>query len=247
MHLIAETVSAQDRDAYSHLLGVVVLLGLSSAALIFFVVALVKVSRERTRGWMLTAALSGVAMLGCLTWAVSMVAETVAAGRTKAAQSAARPSEMPSELSSPDGKVSIKVPGSWTAMPGLHPAAVIAAGDKEQEQYMMVLPTLREKFPASTADFEVFVTEGLKQALEDSKASEPETIEVGGFNAIRREISGLQKNGNRLAYEQVVVETRNTFYQVLMWTAFSHRSAAEQKFRDIVASFASEAGPLLKE
>lgn len=245
MHLIAETVSAQDRDAYSHLLGVVVLLGFSFAALIFFVVALVKASRNRTRGWVLTAAITGILMLGGLTWAVSLVAEAVASS-AKVAKTTNLPGEVPTELSSPDGKVSIKVPGSWTAMPGLHPAAAIAAGDKDHEQYMMVLPTPREKFPASTADFEVFVTEGLKQALEDSKASEPETIEVGGFKAIRREISGL-KSGNRLAYEQVIVETRNTFYQILMWTIFSHRSAAEQKFRDIVASFAAEAGPLLKE
>jgi hypothetical protein len=242
MDLIAETVSARDSDAYSHLLGVVVLLGFSFAALIFFVVALVKASRNRTRGWVITAALSGIAMLGGLTWAVAMVAETVASS-AREEKAAGLPA---TELSSPDGKFSIKVPVSWTAMPELHPAAAIAAGDKDHEQYMMVLPTPREKFPASAADFEVFVTEGLKQALEDSKASEPEEIQVGGFKAIRRSISGL-KNGNRLAYEQVVVETRNTFYQILLWTVFSHRSVAEQKFRDIVASFAAEAGPPLPE
>lgn len=241
MHFFAETVSAEASDAYSRLLGVVVLLGFSFAALIFFVVALVKASRNRTRGWMLTAALSGLAMLGSLTWAVAMVTEEVA----KAANEE-KTTGMPIELSSPDGKVSIKVPGSWSAMPQLHPAAAIAAGDKAREQYLMVLPTPREKFPASVIDFEVFVSGGVKEALKDGTTGEPETIEVGGFKGIRRSITGMS-NDNRLAYEQVVIETRNTFYQLLMWTVFSHRSAAEQEFKDIVGSFAAEEGPPIAE
>lgn len=238
---MGKSVSAETSDAYGHLLGVVVLLGFSFAALIFFVVALVKASRQRTRGWMLTAAVSGLSMLGALTWAVSIAAEEVA----KVAKDE-RTDGLPKELSSPDGKVSIKVPGSWSPMPQLHPAAAIAAGDKGHEQYAMVLPTPREKFPASTADFEVFVTEGLKDALEDSKASEPETIQVGGFKGIRRSITGM-RGGNRMAYEQVIIETRSTFFQLLMWTVFSHRSAAEQEFKDIVGSFAAEAAPALEE
>jgi len=242
MHFFAETVSAETSDAYSRLLGVVVLLGFSFAALIFFVVALVKASRNRTRGWVLTAAVSGLAMLGALTWAVAMVTEEVAKKVAKVEET----NQLPIELSSPDGKVSIKVPGSWSAMPQLHPAASIAAGDKIREQYAMVVATPREKFPASAIDFEVMVSEGVKGALKDSKDSEPETIEVGGFKGIRRSISGVS-GGHRLAYEQVVIETRSTFYQLLMWTVFSHRSAAEQEFNDIVASFAAEAAPLISE
>jgi hypothetical protein len=240
MDLLAATVSAQDSNAYSRLLGVVVLLGFSFAALLFFVVALVKASRNRTRGWVVTAALSGITMLGALTWAVSIVAEGVAEAANEG-----KVVGPPMELSSPDGKVSIKVPGSWSPMQ-IHPAAAIAAGNKERERYAMVLPTPREKFPASAADFEIFVSEGLKQALEDSKASAPETIEVGGFKGIRRSITGMRE-GNRMAYEQVVIETRSTYYQLLMWTVFSHRSPAQQEFKDIVSSFAAEAGPPLPE
>ncbi|WP_367870220.1 hypothetical protein [Luteolibacter sp. Populi] len=241
MDLIAAAVSAEAGEAYSRLLGVVVLLGFSFGAMVFFVVSLVKASRQRTRGWMISAAISGLAMLGCLTWAVSLVAETLA-GAAKEENLA----QLPSELSSPDGRVSIKIPGSWTAMPELHPAAIIAAGDKSQEQYAMVLSTDRASFPTSVSDYEVFVAEGLKKALEDSKASEPRTIEVGGYKAIRRSVSGM-RGGHRMAYEQVVIETRSTYYQLLMWTVFSHRSVAERDFRDIIASFAAEAGPPLPE
>ncbi|WP_035608357.1 hypothetical protein [Haloferula sp. BvORR071] len=241
MQWIAETVSPEASENYSRLLGVVVLLGFSFCALIFFVVAVVKAARLRTRGWMLSAALSGLAMLGGLTWAVSMVTEAVASA-AKTGKAAA----LPREVASADGKVSIKIPGSWSEMPELHPAAVIAVGDKMHEQYVMVLPTGRASFPTSLSDFDVFVTEGLGKALQDSKVSEPKTIQVGGYRAIRRSITGVQ-GGHRTAYEQVVIETHSTYYQMLMWTIFSHRSAAERDFNDIIASFAAESAPALPE
>ena len=125
-------------------------------------------------------------------------------------------------------------------------AAVIAVGDKAHEQYAMVLPTDRASFPTGLADFDVFVSEGLGKALQDSKVSEPQEIHLGGYRAIRRSISGM-RGGHRTAYEQVVIETHSTYYQMLLWTIFSHRSAAEREFNDIIASFAAESAPALPE
>jgi hypothetical protein len=55
------------------------------------------------------------------------------------------------------------------------------------------------------------------------------------------------KDGHGLAYEQVLVETRSTYYQLLLWTGLSEQSGAQTDFRNIVGSFAAEAGPAMPE
>ena len=110
----------------------------------------------------------------------------------------------------------------------------------------MVLPTGRASYPGSLADFDKFVTEGLKGALKDPKVSEPENVEIGGYKAIRRTVTGT-KGDQELAYEQVLVETRSTYYQLLLWTGASQHADAETDFRNIVGSFAAEAGPAMPE
>ncbi len=241
MSFLADAVSPAAGEAYGRLLGLVSIVGVGCVAFAVFCISLVKASRHRTRGWTITAILSCAAMLGSLAAAVSMVAETVAGSSGNL-----KPFQRPFEITSRDGAVSLKVPASWSALPDLHPAAVLAAGDKSQEQYAMVLSTGRTSFPGSLGDFDSFVTEGLKKALKETEVSDPESIEIGGYKTIRRSIAGIKGN-DKLAYEQVLVETRSAYYQMLLWTEFSHRAAAEKDFRNIIGSFAAEAGPALPE
>ncbi len=241
MNFLADTVSPEAGEAYGRLLGLVAVIGFGCVAFAVFCISLVKASRHRTRGWTITAFLSCVAMLGSLAGAVSMVAEALA-GAAKSGKSLG----MPTEISSSDGRVSVKIPGSWSSLPDLHPAAILAAGSKAQERYAMVLPTGRASYPGSLADFDKFVTEGLKGALKDPKVSEPENVEIGGYKAIRRTVTGT-KGDQELAYEQVLVETRSTYYQLLLWTGASQHADAETDFRNIVGSFAAEAGPAMPE
>jgi hypothetical protein len=241
MSLLADAVSPEAGEAYGRLLGLVAIIGFGCVAFAVFCIALVKASRHRTRGWTITAILSCVAMLGSLVGAVGVVAETVA-GSAKEDGALA----MPMEVSSSDGRVSLKIPAAWKPMPELHPAAIIAMGDKTKDRYGMVLPTGRASYPGSLEDFDTFVTEGLRRALKDAKISEPEKMEIGGYRAIRRSITGM-KDGRGLAYQQVLVETRSTYYQMLLWTKLSHQSAAEIDFKNIVGSFAAEAGPAMPE
>jgi hypothetical protein len=242
MNVLADAVSPEAGEAYSRLLGLVAIIGFGCVAFAVFCISLVKASRHRTRGWTIAAVVSSVAMLGSLVAAVDLVTETVAG----AGAGGAKTLEMPREITSSDGRVSMKIPASWKVMPDLHPAAVLAAGDKSLGQYGMVLPTGRASFPGSLADFDLFVTEGLKKALKDPSVSDPEEIEIGGYRAIRREVSGL-KGTEQLAYEQVLVETRSTYYHLLLWTGASERAAAENDFRNITGSFAAEAGPPMPE
>lgn len=240
MNVLADAVSPEAGEAYGRLLGLVAIIGFGCVAFAVFCISLVKASRHRTRGWTIAAVVSCVAMLGSLVAAVNLVTQAVAGA------GGAKTLEMPQEITSSDGRVSMKIPASWKVMPALHPAAVLAAGDKASGQYAMVLPTGRASFPGSLADFDVFVTEGLRKALKEPSVSDPEEIEIGGYRAIRRGVSGL-KGTDQLAYEQVLVETRSTYYHLLLWTGASRRAAAENDFRNITGSFAAEAGPPMPE
>jgi hypothetical protein len=172
MNFLADAVSPEAGEAYGRLLGLVAIIGFGCIAFAVFCIALVKASRHRTRGWTVTAVLSCVAMLGSLAGAVSLVAETVAGVAKGGGESLG----MPREITSSDGRVSVKIPPSWSPLPDLHPAAILAAGNKSQERYAMVLPTGRASYPGSLADFDNFVTEGLKRALKEAKASDPENV-----------------------------------------------------------------------
>jgi len=242
MHFFAATSASGAGEAYSRLLGVIVVLGFAFCALIFFVVSLVKASTRRTRGWMISAAISGIVMMGCLAAGVSMITAAVSTA-AQVGTGAARPKE----LGSKDGTVSLKVPGTWVAMPELRRDAIIAAGDKASQRYVFVIPTPKSVFPGNLQEFDRFATKGMQEVLEDEKVSDPESLKLGGFDAIRRSISGTTAGRPFTYYEQVLIETRDTYYQLLLWTMFSHSSAAELEFRNISGSFAAEAGPSVEE
>jgi hypothetical protein len=242
MNGLAGAVSPEVGEAYGRVVGLVALIGFGCVAFAVLCISLVKASRLRTRGWTITAVLSCIAMFGSLAGAVNLVAKSVA----EAARDGGKAIGMPQEISSKDGRVSIKIPGSWGPLPELHPAAIIAVGDKARERYGMVLPTGRASYPGSLDDFDKFLTAGLREALKEAQVSEPETVEIGGYRAIRRTVSG-DKGGKMLVYHQVLVETRSTYYQVLLWTGAGREAAAEVDFRNIVGSFAAEAGPAMPE
>ena len=241
MNFHADAVSPEVGEAYGRLLGLVGIIGFGCVAFAVFCISLVKASRHRTRGWTITAVLSCVAMLGSLAGAVGMVAEAVA-GAKRGGETLG----LPREVSSSDGRVSVKIPASWSSLPDLHPAAILGAGDRAEERYAMVLATERTSYPGSLAYFDRFVTEGLKKALKEPEVSEPESVEIGGYKAIRRRITGT-KGDRGLAYEQVLVETRSTYYQLLLWTKLARQRDAQTDFGNIVASFAAEAGPAMPE
>lgn len=242
MNVLAEAVSPETGEAYGRLVELLVLIGVGCVAFAVACIAVVKASRLRTTGWSITAILSIIALFGSLAGAVNLVAETVGG----ATRGKGKTMGMPREISSNDGRVSIKIPGSWKSLPELHPAAIIAVGDKTQERYGMVLPTGRASYPGSLEDFDKFVTTGLSEALKEAKVSDAKVEEIGGYRAILRTVSG-KKGEHTLIYHQVLVETRSTYYQLLLWTGIEHQASAEVDFRNIVGSFAAEAGPAMPE
>ena len=205
---------------------------------LFFVISMIKAATRKTRGWIISAVVSGVVALGGLFGAVGLAASSLG----KAIQSGKSDSERKSKLASDDGRYRIEVPKSWKEMPELNDAAGIVAGNVFREQYVLVIENAKSDFVGDLASFDELTSGGLKENLKDAEVSEPEKRKVGAYPALHRRVVGTTDN-IRVVYQITSVESADAFYQVMMWTIPSRESAALPVFREVVDSFSAKAGP----
>ena len=218
------------------------LIGLVAFALLggglVFVITMIKATTSKTRGWIIGAMVSGVVALLGLLGAVGLLANSLGKVIHASKSEVGRNSRLTSE----DGRYRIEVPKSWKEMPELNEAAGIIAGNAFREQYVLVIENLKSDFVGDLQSFEQLTGNSLKESLENSEVSEPESRKVGAYPALHRRVVGTTEK-IRVVYQISSVETADAFYQVMMWTIPSRESAAQPVFREVVDSFSAEAGP----
>jgi acyl carrier protein len=219
-----------------------ILIGLVAFALLggglVFVITMIKATTSKTRGWIIGAMVSGVVALRGLLGAVGLAAS----GLGKAIQANKSEGDRKNRLATEDGRYRIEVPKSWKEMPELNEAAGIVAGNGFREQYVLVIENLKSDFVGDLPSFEQLTSDSLKESLENSEVSEPESRKVGAYPALHRRVVGTTEK-IRVVYQISSIETADAFYQVMMWTIPSREAAALPVFREVADSFKAEAGP----
>ena len=149
---------------------------------------------------------------GVIFWVVLIAAVTVA---ILAVESSTSSDEFSHTMSSDDGSISIRVPGSWSEM-DLHSDAVIEAGNLFEETYVIVLRE-PESDRLDLETFSQFTRESLMASIDEGSATRLGTVTIDGDPALQYEIRGVAE-GLRVAYIHTSIDSSNGFVQILAWT-----------------------------
>jgi acyl carrier protein len=205
---------------------------------ITFLVAMIKASTRRTRGWIIGALVAGLVTLIGLIGAVGLAASSLG----KAIQAKKTSAERKKRVSADGGRYRLEIPGHWREMPALNEEAGIGAGNEAREQYLLVIENPKSDFVGDLDAFDQLSTNLMTANLENPEVSEPERRDAGKYPARHRRVVGTTEN-IRVAYQISSIESADAFYQVLMWTTPSRETAALPLFREVVDSFSAQAGP----
>lgn len=201
-----------------------VCMGVGVFALIAIIVACIK----RTKGWIITASIFVLLGLGSIVvvgaFAVRQVSQLAKAKNERVA------------VTSNDGWVRLKVPGSWHDMPSLNAGASIRYANPIAEEYITVFSDARSDFRGSLQDFVETVTTRMEQNLEGADLGEPKSLTINGFPAIQVRLSGTASKVP-VVYLHTSVETPDGFHQLVQWTLPSKEGTAFPVFMEVANSF----------
>jgi len=136
------------------------------------------------------------------------------------------------EMTSDDSKIRVMVPGDWVKLPQLHDTAPIRVGNKEKEQYLIVLTDAKsdlgnmslEKHHQTTRD-------GMSEKMKDASASAPVSLTIGDHPAIQDELSGT-KDRTDVVFLHTTVDTGEHYHQILAWTLKSRWEQNKELLRE---------------
>jgi hypothetical protein len=203
---------------------------------IFFVIAMVKATTAKSRGWIIGVVVSGLVALCGLLGAAGLAARSLG----KVIQSNKAAAERKIRLVSDDGRYRIEVPGTWKSMRELNEEAGIAAGNAIREQYVLVIENPKSDYVGDLDSFDELTVELISDNLEKPELSDSEDRPVGSYPARHRRLVGTTENV-RIVYQLASIETDDAFYQLMMWTVPSREAASKEVFREVVDSFTAKA------
>ncbi len=215
-------------------LGVIVVSGL------VFVVSLVKAIATRRRAWIVAAIATAAVCVGVtLVW-VAMVL-------THRHSVSLATSEGFRRVTSTDGAVALVVPAAWKDLPELHEDADLVVGNLFAEEYLLVLREAKQDFAGSLRSYAEHVTADMQEYSRSRDRQEFKAVSVGGCPALHTRFSGVVER-TRIVYDLTLVETADSYCQVLFWALPSRFDAAKPKFDAALSTFEAAAGaPLAGE
>ena len=141
------------------------------------------------------------------------------------------------EMTSDDGKIRVMVPGDWVKLPQLHDAAPIRVGNKEKEQYLIVLTDAKSELQNMTLEKHDQTTrDGMLEKMKDASASAPVSLTIGDHPAIQDELSGT-KDGTDVVFLHTTVDTGEHYHQILAWTLKSRWEQNKELLREVTRTF----------
>ena len=177
-------------------------------------------------GVLLTALM--VAGVGVLVWATSRPGSTFAGGGGQVA-------------TSKNGDSQVRLPAHWSQLQGLNEQATIQAGNKQREEYLIVITEPKDNFAGDLTyrDYSRITRERMIKNLDDAKVvGEPTELLINGRRAVRFEIHGvLKKNRLKIVYLHTTVDGEKSFHQVLAWTMPSRLADARAILEEATGTF----------
>lgn len=141
------------------------------------------------------------------------------------------------EIASDDGKLKITTSGFWVKRSDLNKQAVLQAGNKSEEMYVVVISDAKSTVPNMTLQQHHQLTrERMMQKMKNKSATEPAEMSIDGRPALQDEITGTTQGAN-FVFLHTTVDERDSFQQILAWTLNSRWKKHEQELREVTNSF----------
>lgn len=144
----------------------------------------------------------------------------------------------PKDFVSTDGKVRLTAPGNWRVEKTLNDQAVLQISYPLQELYAIIIPDEKSTMPKGTDldSFSDMVRGNMEKALSNSILKETTSTTVNGFEARRFEMQG-EFNKVKGVFIFTLIDTPDTFYQVMSWTVDSMSKKNKPKLLEVSDSF----------
>ena len=145
----------------------------------------------------------------------------------------------PTVFTSPDGRVSITAPAGWEKHTVPSRLGKIGIANTAQHGWGEVIienkSDLKDGLTVSGYAEIVLKKVGVRTTSEDRMVSEPTSVTINGYPALRYEIRATVQN-TKFIYTRTFIETPEFFVQVMLWTIPSHLAKNQADFGSITDS-----------
>jgi hypothetical protein len=219
------------------ILGAIIILSIPT----LFIIGLIQAFRKKTKGWIVLTCLMGMVLLmpvAAFSYGLFKAASGYQKHLPKQKVSPEQKVKIPEnrEIISKDGLCKLTIPPHWILLEGLNEEASIQAGNRQQKQYLVVFSDLKEDFDGTFENHADFTSSKLINGIEKGQRSEPETLEIGGYKAIRYNMTGCVKR-TKLIYLHTTFEGERSYHQVLVWTIPSKAEESMKVFEGVLKTF----------
>jgi len=149
---------------------------------------------------------------------------------------AAKQSNEPKIVTSTDGKVQLTVPPGWKTQ-NLNDQAIIQVAKAREELYTIVIASNKVDFDDNVGvdDVVSLVQRDMKSTVENAEISDSSPIEINGLSGKQFEVKG-SVDMLKVTYIYYVIDTKETFYQVMSWTLTSRFQKNAPILREVMSS-----------
>src|SRR5580658_6354792 len=124
---------------------------------------------------------------------------------------------------SQDGLVELVLPAGWVQQESSNPTAAIEARNDDFDAFVMVLIENRDDPYMLLSDYAKGRRDEVLSHLVKSTCSDPESIDVNSYKAIRYEIHGTSpKSRDDFGYFLTIVQMHHHYVEVVSWGLESH-------------------------
>ncbi|MGF1670758.1 MAG: hypothetical protein ACFCU6_09930 [Balneolaceae bacterium] len=135
-----------------------------------------------------------------------------------------------------DEKFSLNVPAEWYDLE-LNDEAIIQVGNEVLEQYLILLSDEKIDLYGWNLQKHSYMTfSQIISNLQDPIINGPKYFKINNYDSVQHEVEGAFENF-KVVYIHTVIETEDSFSQILTWTLKSKFSSNEEVFRNVIASF----------
>lgn len=142
------------------------------------------------------------------------------------------------EFNSYNNKFSVTASSEWKAVSNkgeLNDSADIEIADKDSQKYFIALMESKEDITWDYKEYSNFILQQ-NSTIYDVTLDDIKTTEIDGYNVEYVEFK-TQPNGINIYMRIYVVETKNYYGQILIWTKYSQREEVMDEFDKIVSTF----------
>ncbi len=147
----------------------------------------------------------------------------------------------PAIVTSANGDSQVRIPAHWSRLQGVNEHATIQVGNKQREEYMIVVTESKSNFADDLTyrDYSRIRREDLIKNLDQARVvGEPTELLINGRRAVRYELHGvLRKNRLKIVYLHTTVDGEKSFHQIVAWTMPSRLAEARAALEEASNSF----------